>query len=61
MGGIALGRGVTSSGLLDDLGVGIRKIVEGLSLYNIVLVLSAMVLVRNTSSVHVGCILTAFR
>jgi phosphate transporter len=45
MGGIALGRGVTSSGLLDTIGELIRGSVEGLSLYSVVLVLSAIVLV----------------
>lgn len=45
MGGIALGKGVTSSGLLEKMDVVIRDLVEGLSLYTVVLVLSAVVLV----------------
>lgn len=45
MGGIALGRGVTSSGLLDVMDGGIRAIIEGRSLGAVVLVLSIIVLV----------------
>jgi di/tricarboxylate transporter len=45
MGGIALGKGVTTSGLIDVLGDLIRDLVGGLSLYAIVLVLSIVVLV----------------
>jgi phosphate transporter len=48
MGGI--GRGVTSSGLLTSMDRVIRGLVEGLSLYEVVLVLSAVVLVRAISS-----------
>lgn len=50
MGGIALGKGVTSSGLLDKMDVLIREVVDGLSLYSVVLVLSFIVLVRNSAS-----------
>lgn len=46
MGGIALGKGVMSSGLLEVMDVLIRDLVEGLSLYTVVLVLSPVVLVR---------------
>lgn len=45
MGGIALGKGVTSSGLLEILDDVIRDIIAGKSLYTVVLVLSAIVLV----------------
>lgn len=45
MGGISLGKGVTSSGLLDVMDDIIRDIVDGLSLYTVVLVLSGIVLV----------------
>lgn len=45
MGGIALGKGVTSSGLLDVLDDVIRHVIEGKSLYTVVLVLSGIVLV----------------
>lgn len=45
MGGIALGKGVTSSGLLEVMDVVIRDLVDGLSLYTVVLVLSPVVLV----------------
>lgn len=47
MGGIALGKGVTSSGLLDKLDGLIREVVGGLSLYSVVIVLSFIVLVRS--------------
>lgn len=50
MGGIALGKGVTSSGLLDKMDTVIRDLVEGLSPYSIVLVLSMVVLVRDFST-----------
>lgn len=45
MGGIALGKGVTSSGLLQVMDVVIRKLVYGLSLPSVVLILSPIVLV----------------
>jgi phosphate transporter len=45
MGGIALGKGVTSSGLLDKMDVLIRKLVEGLSEFGVVVVLTVVVLV----------------
>lgn len=47
MGGIALGKGVTSSGLLTIMDEKIRNLVQGLSLYTVVLVLSFIVLVWN--------------
>ncbi|KDQ58975.1 hypothetical protein JAAARDRAFT_68566 [Jaapia argillacea MUCL 33604] len=52
MGGIALGKGVTSSGLLEQMDEVIRKLVEGLSLYSVVLVLSGIVLVVSTFISH---------
>ena len=45
MGGIALGKGVISSGLLEVLDGRIRHLVNDLSLYTVVLVLSVVVLV----------------
>lgn len=45
MGGIALGKGVISSGLFDVMGKHIRYIIQGSSLYVVVLVLSVIVLV----------------
>jgi phosphate transporter len=45
MGGIALGKGVMASGLLEVLDVLIRGLVDDLSLYTVVLVLSVVVLV----------------
>ncbi|KAI0346236.1 Sodium/sulfate symporter [Trametopsis cervina] len=52
MGGIALGKGVTSSGLLDVLDDVIRHVIEGKSLYTVVLVLSGIVLVVSTFISH---------
>lgn len=51
MGGIALGKGVTSSGLLDVMDDGIREMISGLSLYTVVMVLSLIVLVCAICSV----------
>ena len=48
MGGIALGNGVTNSGLLEVLGDGIRKLISGMELYPVVLLLSVIVLVSRT-------------
>lgn len=45
MGGIALGKGVVSSGLLEIMDIVIRKLVEGYRLYTVVLILSPIVLV----------------
>jgi len=45
MGGIALGKGVTSSGLLVTMDGIIHHLLEGLSLYTVILVLSTVVLV----------------
>lgn len=45
MGGIALGQGVMSSGLLEVVDVIIRDWVDGFSLYTVVLILSPVVLV----------------
>ncbi|KAJ3935290.1 MAG: SPX domain-containing protein [Lentinula lateritia] len=52
MGGIALGKGVTSSGLLDIMGELVRDLVDGFSLYNVVLILSPIVLVISTFISH---------
>ncbi|KAF9811049.1 hypothetical protein IEO21_06678 [Rhodonia placenta] len=52
MGGIALGKGVTSSGLLDVMDEDIRSIIQDLSLYKVVLVLSVIVLVVSTFISH---------
>jgi hypothetical protein len=46
MGGIALGKGVMSSGLLEVMDVLIRKLVDGKSLFSVVLLLAPVVLVR---------------
>ena len=45
MGGIALGNGVMSSGLLKVLDGIIRKLINGYTLYSVVLILSPVVLV----------------
>ncbi|KAJ7765942.1 SPX domain-containing protein [Mycena maculata] len=52
MGGIALGKGVTSSGLLEVLDLIIRDLLDGVSLYNVVLILSPVVLVISTFISH---------
>lgn len=44
MGGISLGKGVESSGLLSVTDVMIRHLIQDLSLYEVVLVLSTVVL-----------------
>ena len=49
MGGIALGNGVTNSGLLEVLGDGIRELISGMDLYPVVLLLSCIVLVSPSS------------
>ena len=45
MGGIALGKGVTSSGLLDKMDILIRGLVEGRSEFGVVVVLTIVILV----------------
>ncbi|KAG8740729.1 low-affinity phosphate transporter [Ceratobasidium sp. 414] len=52
MGGIALGKAVVSSGLLATMDDGVRRLVEGLQLYEIVLVLSVVVMVISTFISH---------
>ncbi|KAJ7613156.1 SPX domain-containing protein [Roridomyces roridus] len=52
MGGIALGKGVERSGLLDVLGDLIRRTLHGASLYQVVLILSPIVLVISTFISH---------
>lgn len=52
MGGIALGKGVTSSGLLSTADQGVYKALEGKQLYSIVLIISAVVLVISTFISH---------
>lgn len=48
MGGIALGKATLSSGLLDDLDRVLENLVEGLGLYSILIVFSALSLVIAT-------------
>ncbi|KAF7335408.1 SPX domain-containing protein [Mycena venus] len=52
MGGIALGKGVTQSGLLEVLDVIIRDLLDGVDPYNVVLILSPVVLVISTFISH---------
>ncbi|KAJ7830406.1 SPX domain-containing protein [Mycena olivaceomarginata] len=52
MGGIALGKGVTQSGLLEVLDGIIRDLLDGVSPYNVVLILSPVVLVISTFISH---------
>lgn len=50
MGGIALGKAVVTSGLLETMDSGIRNMVEGLPIYEVVLALSAVVMVCSPCS-----------
>ncbi|KAL7422800.1 low-affinity phosphate transporter [Cryptotrichosporon argae] len=52
MGGIALGKAVLSSGLLDDLDLVLERAVDGLGLYAILAVFSALALVIATFISH---------
>ncbi|KAF8910760.1 SPX domain-containing protein [Mucidula mucida] len=52
MGGIALGKAVMSSGLLDVMDIIIRDMVEGFSLYTVVMILSPIVLIVSTFISH---------
>ncbi|KAH8829948.1 SPX domain-containing protein [Flagelloscypha sp. PMI_526] len=52
MGGIALGKGVITSGLLKIVDLLIKDLVQGLSLYNVVLILSPVVLIISTFISH---------
>ena len=47
MGGIALGKGVTSSGLLDKMDILIRGLIDGQSEFGVVVVLTTVVLVSH--------------
>jgi len=47
MGGIALGQGVMSSGLLEVVDVILRDMIDGFELYTVVLIFSPVVLVRS--------------
>ncbi|KAL4941511.1 hypothetical protein BDV06DRAFT_194317 [Aspergillus oleicola] len=51
-GGLCLGKAVTSSGLLHTIAEGIRDQVEGLSLYGVLIVFSALILVIATFISH---------
>ncbi len=48
MGGIALGKAVLSSGLLDDLNTLIEDLLHGLGLYSILIIFSMIALVVST-------------
>ncbi|KAI0280667.1 SPX domain-containing protein [Russula aff. rugulosa BPL654] len=52
MGGIALGKGVTSSGLLDKMDNLIRRLVEGRSEFGVIVVLTTVVLIVSTFISH---------
>jgi len=52
MGGISLGKAVLSSGLLDDVDVLIKKLVEGLDIFTILITFSFLVLVLSTFISH---------
>jgi phosphate transporter len=53
MGGIALGKAVDSSGMLVIMDEFVRHLIDGLSLYRVVLVLSIVVLVSERESVPI--------
>ena len=55
MGGIALGKGVSSSGLLETMDEVIRDMMAGFSLVKVVFILSPIVLVRATPSIIISC------
>ena len=61
MGGIALGKGVASSGLLGVVGDGIRDLMGGLSLPAVVLLLTFVVLVRVLGTYDVMLVGAHFR
>lgn len=50
MGGIALGKGVMSSGLLQVMDTLIRDLMQGFELYTVVLILSPIVLVSRLNA-----------
>ena len=50
MGGIALGKGVTTSGLLEVMDEIVRALITDMSLYTVVLALSGIVLVCTVNS-----------
>jgi len=52
MGGIALGKGVTSSGLLNVMDDGVRHMVGNSGLYTVVIILSVVVLIVSTFISH---------
>ncbi|KAG6820158.1 hypothetical protein H0H93_004595 [Arthromyces matolae] len=52
MGGIALGKGVMSSGLLGVVDGIVKRLVDGVSLYGVVLILSPIVLIISTFISH---------
>ena len=59
MGGIALGNGVMSSGLLEVMDVIIRNLIADLTLYSVVMILSVFVLVSEIPPIRLsfpGCL-----
>ncbi|KAG6331761.1 hypothetical protein ID866_7329, partial [Astraeus odoratus] len=52
MGGVALGKGVSASGLLSTVDEGLHRFLEGRQLYSIVLILSVVVLIISTFISH---------
>ncbi|KAK9477619.1 SPX domain-containing protein [Lipomyces japonicus] len=52
MGGIALGKAVSSSGLLDTIAIGIRAIVSNMGLYGVMVVFGALILIIATFISH---------
>lgn len=61
MGGIALGKAVDSSGLLVVLDEFVRGLIDGLSLFGVVVVLSVVVLVSAVSFGHISIVKDDFQ
>ncbi|KAJ8101037.1 SPX domain-containing protein [Lipomyces tetrasporus] len=52
MGGIALGKAVSSSGLLDTIAIGIRSVVSGMGIYGVMVVFGSLILIIATFISH---------
>ncbi|KAK7203108.1 SPX domain-containing protein [Myxozyma melibiosi] len=52
MGGIALGKAVSSSGLLDTIAMGIRSLVSGMGVYGVMVVFGSLILIIATFISH---------
>lgn len=52
MGGIALGKAVSSSGLLDTIAIGIQSLVSGMGIYGVMVVFGSLILIIATFISH---------